>query len=172
MRRLTGIANTLAAIIVTTSPAAMVTIGSGTATATPTETGRTTFLSFAQVLRRCDFSANMYTGPAGYGTPTAVVHTTGSNEVMADVHITTVLPDTRYDVRLIQVPRPSSSGCGAGDPGTVVGAVNTDAAGAASVTLRGPIAQGATGAWLFISRPGEFSQTPDEFYTTDFVAAI
>jgi len=40
------------------------------------------------------------------------------------------------------------------------------------VSVRGPVASGATGAWIYITRPGEFSQTPAEFYTSDFVVPL
>ncbi len=43
------------------------------------------------------------------GRPFAVLRTTGSNEIVADVSIATAIPFTRYDVRLIQMPRPSSA---------------------------------------------------------------
>jgi len=168
MRRLTPAMTTVTALVVAVSPAAFT---PGIAAADSTGTGRTTSFPFSQIMRRCDFSATRYTGPAGYGRATAVVRSTGSN-VAADVQLVTALPGTHYDVRLIQLPRTSSAPCNAGDPGVAAGALNTDAAGAASVTVQGPIAQGATHAWVFISRPGEFSQTPAEFYTTDFTAAI
>jgi hypothetical protein len=48
----------------------------------------------------------------------------------------------------------------------------TDDGGAGGVTVSGPISPGATGVWMFISRPGELSQTPDEFYTSDFVVPL
>ena len=102
----------------------------------------------------------------------AVVRTTRSNEVVADVNIATAVPFTHYDVRLIQMPHPSSTPCGAGDPGVAVSALVTDAAGAASTTVRGNVEAGATGVWIFISRPDAFRQTPAEFYTTDFVAEV
>jgi hypothetical protein len=92
--------------------------------------------------------------------------------VIADVQIATAEPETPYDVRLIQVPRPSSASCNAGDPGVTGGVLFTDGAGAGGVTVRGHIVSGATGAWVFISRPGEFSQTPAEFYTSDFVVPL
>jgi hypothetical protein len=161
--------NTVAAMVVAMSAAS--TVGVETAAAGPPGTGGATILPFAQTLRRCDFSANMHTGPTGVARPTALVHSTGS-EVIADVAIATAVPDTPYDVRLIQVPRPSSASCNAGDPGVTGGVLFTDGAGAASVTVGGPIVSGATGAWVFISRPGEFSQTPAEFYTTDFVVPL
>ena len=164
MRQLTSFVTAAAAIVMAT-PAALLTIGAGTA-------GADTFMSFAQRLRRCDFSANTFTGPTGYGRPLAVVRTTRSNEVVADVNIATAVPFTHYDVRLIQMPRPSSTPCGAGDPGVAVSALVTDAAGAASTTVRGNVEPGATGVWIFISRPDAFRQTPAEFYTTDFVAEV
>ncbi len=128
-------------------------------------------MAFAQIFRRCDFSANTHVGGTGYARPTALVHNTGS-ELIADVQIATAIPNTPYDVRLIQMPRSSASGCNAGDPGVIAGVLLTDAAGAGSVSLRGPVASGATGAWMSISRPGEFSQTPAEFYTSDFVLSL
>jgi hypothetical protein len=145
---------------------AVLTVGIGTAGAEGA-----TFLSFAQVFRRCDFSDKAYTGPTGYARPTAVVHSSGS-EVIADVQIATAIPNTPYDVRVIQMPRSSASGCNAGDPGVIAGVLLTDPAGAGSVTVRGPVASGATGAWMYITRPGEFSQTPAEFYTSDFVVPL
>jgi hypothetical protein len=155
---------TVAAMVV--AMPALLTVGIGTAGAEGA-----TFLSFAQMFRRCDFSDKMYTGPTGYARPTAVVHTTGS-EVIADVQIATAIPNTPYDVRVIQMPRSSASGCNAGDPGVIAGVLLTDPAGAGSVTVRGPVASGATGAWMYITRPGEFSQTPAEFYTSDFVMPL
>jgi len=145
---------------------AVLTVGIGTAGAEGA-----TFLSFAQIFRRCDFSDKAYTGPTGYARPTAVVHNTGS-EVIADVQIATAIPNTPYDVRVIQMPRSSASGCNAGDPGVIAGVLLTDPAGAGSVTVRGPVASGATGAWMYVTRPGEFSQTPAEFYSSDFVVLL
>jgi hypothetical protein len=63
-------------------------------------------------------------------------------------------------------------GCNPGDPGVISGVLTADGVGNGTVTLRGPIAAGATGAWLYVSRPGYLSQTPDEFYTSDFVVSI
>lgn len=162
---------TALAVIVAASPTPILTPGMGTAAADSTNSARTTFLPFAQIQRRCDHSANMYTSPTGYGRATAVVRSTGS-AVAADVQLVTARPDTRYDVRLIQTPRASSASCNGGDPGVVAGALQTDGAGTANVTLQGPITSGATNAWVYISLPGEFSQTPDEYYTTDYEAAI
>ena len=92
--------------------------------------------------------------------------------MIADVQIATAIPNTPYDVRMIQMPRSSASSCNAGDPGVIAGMLMTDGAGAGSVTLPAPLHPGATGAWMYISRPGEFSKTPAEFYTSDFVLSI
>jgi hypothetical protein len=94
------------------------------------------------------------------------------SEVIADVQIATAIPNTVYNVAIVEMPRSSASGCNPGDPGVIAGTILTDPAGGGSVTVRGPIASGATGAWMYVSRPGEFSQTPDEFYTSDFVVTI
>jgi hypothetical protein len=164
MRQLTRLVATVAAIVVAT-PAALFTIGTATARAADT------FLPFTQTYRRCDFSANTFTGPTGYARPTAVVRV-GSNEVVADVNIATAVPFTHYDVRLIQMPRPSSKPCGAGDPGVAVSGLMTDRAGAGSTTVRANIEPSATGVWMFISRPDAFRQTPAEFYTSDLIVAV
>jgi hypothetical protein len=171
MRQLTRFVTTAAAIVVAT-PAALFTMGTGSAAAGPPGgSGSGTLVPFGQILRRCDFSANTYTGPTGFGRATAVV-STSSNEVVADVDIATAVPNTYYDVLLIQMPRPSSSPCGAGDPGVAHGWFFTDGAGAASTTVRGNIAPGATGVWMFIGRPNAFAQPPAEFYTSDLITAI
>jgi hypothetical protein len=165
--------NTVAAMVM--AMPTVLTVGVPTATADgPTGGGGgggATFVAFTQMYRRCDFSAKTHIGPTAYGRPTATVRHTGS-EVIADVQIATVLPNTPYDVRVIQMPRSSATPCSAGDPGVIAGVLFTDPTGAGSLTLRGPVASGTTGAWMFISRPGEFSQTPDEFYTSDFVVPL
>ena len=104
---------------------AVLTVGAGTASAEGA-----TFLSFDQRFRRCDPSGNTHVGPTGYARPTAVVHDAGS-EVIADVQIATAIPNTPYDVRLIQLPRSSASGCNAGDPGVTAGVLLADPAVAA-----------------------------------------
>jgi hypothetical protein len=165
--------NTVAAMVVAVPW--VLTVGVGTATGDgPTGGGGFsggTILPFAQIFRRCDFSAKTYTGPTSFARATATLRSTGS-EVIADTQIATAEPNMPYDVRVIQMPRSSAFPCNAGDPGVIAGVLMTDGAGAGSITLRGPVASGATGAWMFVSRPGEFSQTPDEFYTSDFVAPI
>lgn len=161
--------NTVAAMVVAISAAS--TVGVQTAAAGPPGSGGATFLPFAQILRRCDFSSNMHTGPTGVARATALVRTTGS-EVIADLVMVTAIPNTRYDVRVIQMPRSSATSCNPGDPGVTGGVLMTDGAGAGGVSLHSPMGSDATGAWMYITRRGEFSQTPAEFYTSDFVVPI
>jgi hypothetical protein len=153
--------NTVAALVVALP--AVLTVPAGSATAEGA-----TSLAFAQTLRRCDFTAKTHIDPAGYARPSAVLRNTGA-ELIADVQIATALPNTAYTVAVVQMPRSSATGCNPGAPGVIGGVLMTDPTGAGSITVRGPIASGATGAWMYVSRPGEFRQTPDEFYTTDFV---
>lgn len=163
MRQMARIMTMAAAVVVAAPLAPVFTNGAGTAGASGS-----TFVPFAQIMRRCDYSETDYNGPTGFARPTAVVRSNGS-EVTADVQIATAIPNIRYDVRLIQTPRPSSEPCLGSDPGVAAGALHTDAVGAGATTLTDAIEPGATGAWLFISRPDPFSQNPAEFYTTDLI---
>jgi hypothetical protein len=106
------------------------------------------------------------------GTGSALIHTAGSR-VVAQVHL--VDPDepgTHFNVGLIQVPRPSSAMCGPGDPGTAFSGLDTDAAGAATVTLQDSIGQSTTGVWVIVERPNGNSQNLAEYYTSEFVAPV
>jgi hypothetical protein len=155
---------------------AVVTVGTGTAAADgPTggaaSSGGATIMTFAQIYRRCDFSGKTHIGPTAYARPIAYVHRTGS-EVIADVQIATAEPNTPYLVRLIQMPRPSATPCNPGDPGVSGALLWTDPVGGGAVTVRGPVASGATGFWMFITRPSDSSQIPAESYTTNYVAEI
>lgn len=130
--------------------------GAGPAVAQPTATGPTA-LPFTQALRRCDFSR-----------PSGEMRIDGG-EVVVDLRFATGVPNARYDVRLIQTPRPQSLNCNPGDPGIAGGVLFTDNAGAAATTVRAPVMTGATGAWVSVTRPGAYSQIPEEFYTTDLI---
>lgn len=141
--------------------------GAGPAAAQPAATAPTV-TPFSQILRRCDFSQFQYTSAGWYGRPTGELRTEGG-EVVADVRFATGVPNTRYDLRLIQMPRPESIYCNPGDPGVTAGVLFTDNAGAGATTLRAPLMSGATGAWMSLTRPNPYAQLPDEFYTTDMV---
>jgi hypothetical protein len=168
MRQTTRILALAAAMVVASPPAGALADGSGT---TGSGGGGGTIIALSQISRICDFSEINYRGPWGMGRPTATIRSDGST-VSADVQIATVLPNFPYDVRLIQVPRPSSATCWGGDPGVALTTLHTDGAGAGAVSLQSAIEPGATGAWIWISRPSPFSQDPAEFYTSDFVAPI
>lgn len=172
MRRTTRLMTLAAALAVAAPLGLTVTTGTGIAAADGVggayAGGGGAFVPFAQSLRRCDFSETDYNSPTGYGRPTGVIRSNGSS-VSADVQIATAIPNTHYDVRLIQVPRPSSAPCLGGDPGVALAALSTDVVGGASVTLHDAIEPGATGAWVIITRPDPFSQKPAEFYTSDLI---
>jgi hypothetical protein len=124
------------------------------------------------IYRRCDFSEAKSVSPTGYGIAEAVIGAESPGKVVARVQLGYVKPVTYYEVRLIQAPRTSAAGCGAGASGTATTGIVTDSTGAATVSLEDDIIPGATGAWLLIQRPSEHSQTPAEFYTSDFIAAV
>jgi hypothetical protein len=88
------------------------------------------------------------------------------------VNLATAEPNTRYTVRLIQVPRASERTCTAGDPGVAVGELFTDGNGTGSTTVQGPIVQGSTGAWVSIDGPPKPGRVIGEFYTSEVLAAM
>jgi hypothetical protein len=155
-------------------PAVVITVASlaiGTAAA---EGGGTTVV-FDTYLRRCDFSKVTITPKVPspmLGTGSAVVHTSGSKAV-ADVHLVDAPePGMHFDVGLIEEPRPSSSTCGPGDPGTAFTDMVTDGAGNGTATVVDTIRPETTGVWVIIERPNANSQNPAEFYTSEFVVPV
>lgn len=120
--------------------------------------------------KSCDFIQQDFVDATGYARGTAYLSTSG-NTVSADVDFNTAVPDSFYDVRIIQTPR-GSMGCGPGAPGVITGILRTDPGGAGHTTASGPIDANATGAWVIVSRPSAYSQTPVEFYTSEFITKI
>jgi hypothetical protein len=120
--------------------------------------------------RACDFTLEKWVNAVGYARGIAHLSTSGST-VTATVDMATAEPNTHYDVRVIQTPR-ASIGCAPGAPGVLTGSVQTDGGGFGSTTLQGPIESNATGAWVMVTRPSAFSQTPAEFYSSTFIASI
>ncbi|SOX56612.1 hypothetical protein MAAFP003_5320 [Mycobacterium ahvazicum] len=153
--------------------AAMSTVATtGIATA-GAEAGTTVVLD--SKLRRCDFSL-VSTVPmvpqSALGTGSVIVHSAGGKAI-AEVHLSDAPePGAHFDVGLIQEPRPGSGGCGPGDPGTAFSGMDTDPAGGATVTVSDTIRPGTTGVWVVIQRPNPHSQSPAEFYTSEFVAPV
>lgn len=157
----------LAAVTAAPMPALL---APGIAVGEPAANAAAEIVPMAPNFRRCDFSAYTFIPARGDGHAFALTRF-GPSAVSAEVHLLRARPDTRYDVRLIQAPRPSSAGCAAGDAGVASNALVTDAVGIGTVTLTDTVQRGATGAWVFISIPGEFSQTPEESYTSDYIAS-
>jgi hypothetical protein len=124
------------------------------------------------ILRACDYSPIISGAAQSDATASSVIRVTGAT-VTAEVHLANPSsPGTHYDVRLIQAPRASNSPCDSAGPGVAVGGLDSDAVGQATGTVQDSIQSGTTGVWVFIGRPGQFSQSPAEFYTSDFVAPV
>ena len=121
--------------------------------------------------RACDFSIQQWVDASGDARGVAYVGPAGDGSLVAKVDLATAVPNTRYDVRVIQTPR-ASVACAPGQPGVLSGSIQTDGVGAGSVSLRGPVDSEKTGAWVIVERPSAHSQTPDEFYTSTFIASI
>ncbi|MDV3126089.1 hypothetical protein M1247_14265 [Mycobacterium sp. 21AC1] len=134
----------------------------------------TTMVPLQNKIRACDFVPAQFLDGFGTGYGSAVAHigTPASGTVSADVQIQTSQPDTAYQVRLIQLPRPASSTCGAGDPGIATGVLHTDGAGNGSTTVSGPKSSGATAAWVVIEGPPVPGKTDGEVYSTDYPARL
>lgn len=142
------------------------------AAAVPASTSGGTVVPLRSVARACDFSPLQWVGGVNRAAATSVIRAAGGT-VTAEVHLSEPgSPGTHFDVSLIQAPRASSSPCGSGGPGVAVGSLDTDGAGQATTTLQDRIQSGTTGAWVLIQQPSPYSQTPAEFYTSDFVAPV
>jgi len=131
-----------------------------------------TVVPLRSILRACDFSPIPDFASTNRGTASAVIHVNGG-AVTADIHFAEPgAPGAHYDVSLIQVPRPASAPCDGPGPGVAVGALNTDGVGIANTTVSDSLRSGTTGVWVFIRRPSPRSQSPAEFYTSEFVASV
>jgi hypothetical protein len=160
---------TVAAVLAAAFSVVWMSLGASVASASPAS--MSTPMPLSGQLRACDFTALKWQPNPGYARPVAHVGTDGAGNVVATVDIDTGQPNTLYDIRVVQTPRPSS-GCAAGAPGVITGGVQTDDAGVGHATVQGPAAKGATGAWVAVELPSGLSQTPAEFYTTEFIASI
>jgi hypothetical protein len=123
-------------------------------------------------LRNCDFSLvrnpPLEMEPA-LATGSVRIHKTGSAAV-AEVYLADdPEPNTSFMVGMIQEPRPSSSPCGPGAPGTVFTTLQTNGAGVGTVTLQDTLRPGTTGVWVIVERPNAHAQDPAEYYTSEFV---
>src|SRR5689334_22694923 len=132
MHALTRLETCTAVATLLIAPATSLAIGTASA-----EGGGTTVV-FDNYLRRCDFSkisiAPMVPSPM-LGTGSAIVRASGSRAV-AEVHLVDAPePGMHFDVGLIEEPRPSSSTCGPGDPGTAFTGMDLDGAGIGTATV-------------------------------------
>ena len=165
-----------AGIAIATAAGTVLAPGAGTAGAdeanVSTARGPTT-VPLSAVLRRCDFSNDTHIPPARLGTAYALISTTTSHQVVAEVNLSGAVQDMVYRVRMIEMPRPTLT-CDLGDPGVVFGLFTTDDLGNGSVTISEDVMPGATGAWVYIEGPagGSSKHISGEFYTSDFVAPV
>jgi hypothetical protein len=142
------------------------------AAALPAGTSGGTVVPLKGILRSCDFSAIPSGASQNNATVSATIRLTGGT-VAADVHLSEPSsPGTHYDVILIQVPRASNSPCTSPGPGVAVGGLDSDGVGQAATTVQDSVRSGTTGVWVFVRRPSPYSQSPAEFYTSDFVAPV
>ena len=130
-----------------------------------------TLVPFSSLFRTCSFQQTHWVSATGFGSGNALIGA-GADGVTADVRLQTAMPNTRYTVRLIQVPRASERTCTAGDPGVAVGELFTDGNGTGSTRVQGPLMGGATGAWVSVDGPPKPGRVIGEFYTSELLAAL
>ncbi|MDT5187237.1 MAG: hypothetical protein QOJ20_2948 [Mycobacterium sp.] len=162
-----GVASTAALLI-----AAASVVGAAPAAADGPATSGGTSVPFSSLFRNCDFVRPHWVSATGTGSGSALVGMSGANQVSAQVNLAIAKPNTRYTVRLIQVPRAGDRTCTAGDPGVAVGELFTDGNGTGTATVQGPRLQEATGAWVSIDGPPKPGRVIGEFYTSDVVASL
>ncbi len=147
-------------------------MATATASAAPVGASGGTTVPLRSVLRACDFSPIPGGAAQNNGSATSVIRAAGGS-LTAEVRLSEPgSPGTHYDVMLIQAPRASNPPCDSGGSGVAVGGLDSDGAGQATTTLQDSLRPGTTGAWVFIRRPAPFSQSPAEFYTSDFIAPV
>jgi hypothetical protein len=140
--------------------------------AVPASADSGTVVPMRSILRACDFSPIPDLASTSRGTASAVIHTSGG-AVTADIHFAEPgAPGAHYDVSLIQAPHPSSASCDGPGPGVAMGALNTDGVGLANTTVRDSLRSGTTAVWVFIRQASPTSQSPAEFYTSDFPVQV
>ncbi|GFG53073.1 hypothetical protein [Mycolicibacterium agri] len=121
--------------------------------------------------RSCDFTVLQFVAATGFGSGQSTIHSSG-NSVTAQVNFAIGTPNTAYQVRLIQGPRPGTQKCIAGDPGVASAVLHTDRNGTGSVTVTDTIEPWAKNAWVFMEGPPDPGQIRGEFYTSEILTAI
>jgi hypothetical protein len=130
-----------------------------------------TLVPLVSKFRNCSFEQTRWVSATGFGSGDALIGTS-PDRVTADVRLATAEPNTRYTVRLIQVPRAADRTCTAGDQGVAVGELFTDGNGTGTTTVQGPLVQGATGAWVSVDGPPKSGRVIGEFYTSEVLASL
>ncbi|MGV0740577.1 hypothetical protein [Mycobacterium sp. DBP42] len=133
----------------------------------------TTMVPLSNHIRNCDFAEGLFLDGMGSGSGGgfAQIGSDGSH-VSAQVTMQSASPDADYRVRLIQMPRSAAATCSAGDPGVSNGVLHTDASGTATITVSGPVADGATQAWVVVEGPPAPGRIRGAVYSSDFLANI
>jgi hypothetical protein len=144
-------------------------LGTGPASA---EAGDGAMVPLGPVYRNCDFTPVPYIPATGTASATTVIGTGGTSTVTADVYMMITTPNTPYQVRLIQGPRPASQNCLAGDPGVTSAMLNTDGNGVGRLTLHAPLRSGATNAWVFVEGPPSPGRIHGDFWTSDILTSL
>lgn len=111
--------------------------------------------------RDCDFNAFGAPRPSK-GGGFAVIRATPAT-LIAEVHLTSAVPNATHTVRLIELP---NSTCSPGTPGVAVETIETDAAGNGNVSFQTPLLPHVTGAWVTIL------DGSGQLYTSNAVAAV
>jgi hypothetical protein len=144
-------------------------LGAGSASAEAANGGT---VPFSAVYRSCDFTHLNFVNAVGTAYGNVTIGTGGTQTVTAHVTMAIGVPNTPYQVRLIQGPRSGSQSCVAGNQGVASAMLNTDGNGVGNVTLTAPRASGATNAWVFVDGPPDPGEIRGEFYTSDMVTSI
>ena len=146
-------------------------VGAAPAAADGTATSGS-LVPLSSLFRNCDFVQPHWVSATGFGSGSALIGMTGANQVSAQVNFAIGKPNTRYTVRLIQVPRAGNRTCTAGDPGVAFGDLFTDGNGTGTATVQGPRLPDATGAWVSIDGPPKPGRVIGEFYTSEVIAPL
>jgi hypothetical protein len=131
--------------------------------------GATTMVPLSNYIRGCDFAKGLFRDGmgSGFGSGRASIGVDGSH-VGAEVSLQSARPDTDYQVRLIQLPRPSVATCNVGDPGVAGAVLHTDAGGTGTVTVAGALSSDATQAWVVVEGPPAPGRIRSDVYSSDY----
>ena len=131
--------------------------------------GATTMVPLSNHIRGCDFQKGLFLDGMGSGSGGGFAHV-GSDgaQVSAQVTLQSATAGTDYQVRLIQLPRPSVATCNVGDPGVAGAVLHTDAGGTGTVTVAGALSSDATQAWVVVEGPPAPGRIRSDVYSSDY----